>query len=81
MRYNFEEIRLSKEVSGVCEVCGKRYKRTVSDWQTENPFNKNKDGTVKTRSEIRDAVWESVLRKCAKTPPVHIKCERAYTND
>ena len=64
MRYSvtYDEIKDSVKVSGVCKKCGKRRTRTISDFQTVNPFNKNKDGIPKNafeiRSELRDYINE-----------------------
>lgn len=50
MRVNFDEvtIRGTKTVT----VEGKRRKRSRSFSQTINPFNKKKDGSVKSRQDI-----------------------------
>jgi len=57
---HFEEIRQSIQVKGICQKCSKRRSRTVSAGMTVNPFNKNPDGTVRTRSEIYNAVNEKL---------------------
>ena len=56
IRYTFDEIKESKKVSGVCKKCSKRRTRTVSNSQTVNPYNRNKDGQPKLRHEIREEV-------------------------
>lgn len=41
---------------GKCPICGKRTQRLKTFTQTVNPFNKNPDGTVKTRAEVSESV-------------------------
>lgn len=55
-RYTFEEIVLKHIERFTCRSCGKPRRRTISYSQTVNPFNKNPDGSVKTRAEVRAAV-------------------------
>lgn len=62
--YRFEEIKTSKTVKLKCG-CGRRFQRTLSASQTLNPFNKNSDGTVKTRAEI----WTEIRAKVADMEP------------
>jgi hypothetical protein len=51
--YTFEEIRWSSGRRNLkCRTCGKRFTRSRTFTQTINPFNRNADGQVKTRSEI-----------------------------
>ena len=72
--YVFEEVKLYASKSGICPVCGKRATRNQKFQQTINPFNKTKDGIVKTSSEIRPE-----LRQAADAwrllPTYHSKCE------
>ncbi|BAL87185.1 hypothetical protein AMIS_19650 [Actinoplanes missouriensis 431] len=56
--YTFEELKRSQTFKLKC-ACGKRFQRTIAETQTVNPFNKNQDGTVKTRTEV----WQSVGEK------------------
>lgn len=51
MRVHFEEISVKatkkwKDVNGRQRQCTKKF------FQTLNPFNKNKDGSIKSRSDI-----------------------------
>lgn len=51
MRHNFEEISVKgvkrwKAENGKPRQCTKKF------WQTLNPFNKNADGSIKTRQQI-----------------------------
>lgn len=62
----YDEIRDSLKVSGICEKCGKKRTRTISDFQTLNPYNKNKNGSPKTAFEIREELRNSILEKANK---------------
>jgi hypothetical protein len=53
--YRFEELKLSATRYWKDEN-GKRRQETKQFFQTLNPYNKNRDGLVKTRSEI----WEEL---------------------
>ncbi len=57
---NFREVSLRAEKSGKCITCGKRRKRVRKFCQTINPFNKNADGTVKNRFDIRTELQTQV---------------------
>lgn len=48
----FQAVRVRRQLSGKCPVCGKRTSRSMTFEQTINPWNKNKDGNPKTYSEI-----------------------------
>ena len=61
----FNEIKSSRKVSGVCEKCGKRRTRTITESQTRNPFNKNKEGFIKSHVEIEREVIEMVAKRIA----------------
>ena len=78
---NFNEIKDSLKVSGICEKCGKRRTRTISDSQTVNPFNKNKNGFPKTSFEIREELRKSILEKAEKLKKHFIcaTCEENYS--
>jgi len=51
----FSQLAVRK---GVCEACGKRGRRQHTFTMTENPWNKNSDGSVRTRREIYAALRE-----------------------
>lgn len=72
--YIFEEIKLYGSKSGKCSVCGKSCTRSQKFSQTLNPFNKNKNGDVKTRQEIR-AELQAELTDWRGKPPIHSRCE------
>ncbi len=68
MQYSitYDEVKEKQKVSGVCEKCGKKRIRTVSDSQTLNPFNRNKAGFSKTlweiKAELRISIQEQVKK-------------------
>lgn len=49
--YRFDEVAL-KDTKRWTDATGKKRTRTRKFYQTINPFNKNTDGTMKTRAEI-----------------------------
>ena len=55
MRINFEEIKY-REIRYEKNKDGKLVKRQKTFSQTVNPFNKNSDGSVKTREEVFESV-------------------------
>ena len=55
-RYVWESVVLVVRRSGKCPNCGKRRQRSKRFEQTVNPWNKNPDGTVRTRAEVVEAV-------------------------
>lgn len=70
----YQEVGLTGHRDGVCPVCGKKGKRQRRFYQTLNPFNRNKKGEVKTRSEIYEELKEEIS-KWSKGQFVHAKCE------
>lgn len=62
----FDEVKRSQKVSGICKKCDKRRSRTISEAQTINPFNKTKEGRVKTYAEVYDSVHAVVNVKVAQ---------------
>lgn len=63
--YRFEEIKRQAKKRVPCDECGKKVTRQKTFTMTENPFNKNPDGTVRTYGEIVEALrvkaaeWEA----------------------
>lgn len=51
--YRFEKISTSRKKTWKDPVTGKRRSKTMTFWQTQNPFNKNADGTPKSYDQIR----------------------------
>ena len=60
MKTTFQQIKQSKKITGVCEVCKKKKSKTITASQTVNPFNKNPDGTPKSYSEVVKSVAEDL---------------------
>ena len=75
---SFDEIKDSLKVSGICEKCGKKRTRTVSDFQYLNPFNKDKEGFPKTAFKIREELRVSVLEKANKLKE-HFICATCWS--
>lgn len=70
----FEEVSMTTSYTGICEVCGKRVRRTVTAMQTLNPWNRVGD-RLKTREEIYielSAELDEIRRH-----PMHEKCARS----
>jgi hypothetical protein len=70
----FSKVDISVSKNGECAKCGKKCKRSKAFYQTLNPFNKNADGSVKTRSEILSEL-HAEARKWSLEPVYHSKCE------
>ncbi len=77
--YVFEEVKLYGSKSGKCSVCKKPCNRSQKFAQTLNPFNKNKDGEVKTRQEIVTEL-QAELAEWRGKPPIHSRCEQIADN-
>lgn len=73
--YTFQEVTLVGKRKGPCTVCGRECTRTEKFFQTLNPFNKNADGTVKTRQDIVRELKPQV-EAWEKANPTHVKCEK-----
>lgn len=59
MRIDFQRIKVVATRNMVCERgCGRKTKRQRTFECTVNPFNKNKDGSVKSVSEVRAQAQE-----------------------
>lgn len=67
-RIIFETVKIGGRKTGKC-FCGKRITRSKTFEQTINPFNKNKNGEAKTRSEIVGELLAE--RKSWQAEPVH----------
>jgi len=70
----FEEVPMLAVRKGKCSVCGKYGRRQNTFTMTVNPWNKNPDGTVRSRSQIYVALGEQA-RAWEAEPFVHPKCE------
>ncbi|KAB1146762.1 hypothetical protein F7R91_14375 [Streptomyces luteolifulvus] len=77
--YRFREIKHQASKSLPCPACGKKLRRQRTFSQTLNPFNKNKDGQVKTELEIvRELVV--VASKWEAEPEPHPACQKAVAS-
>ncbi len=71
MKVSFEIARAQTRAAFICAACGKRSKRQKSFWQSVNPFNKNANGTPKTRAQVQADVsaeataWRKSVTLCA----------------
>lgn len=74
MRIEFQEYGVTGTKSGKCPACGKKASRTQKFSQTQNPFNKNKDGLIKTVDEIREEN-KTKLFAWKEEPVYHAGCE------
>lgn len=80
--YVFPVERVSLPISFDCPSCGKtKRKRSFTVERTVNPFNKNEDGSMKSRDEVRAAARaEAVsLRTQFCSEPLCKACEDALT--
>lgn len=73
-RHAFPEVKLSVKATAPCGKCGRQCSRTKKFWQTLNPFNKNDDGSVKTRDEIMSELGQQAAQYRTQTI-YHAKCE------
>lgn len=74
-KIKFEVVKYRKTTAITCSYCGKKNKRTKTFYQTINPFNKNSDGTVKTKKDIQD---DLVLSASNWIPKYCIQCEMKH---
>ena len=74
---NYEPVRRTYSKSLPCPVCGKKLRRQKTFQMTLSPFNKNPDGTVRTRGDIWlalnvvGAAWMAAAEThstCSETP-------------
>jgi hypothetical protein len=72
--YRYDEVSSYAQKSGPCVKCGKRTTRKRKFTNTVNPWNKNPDGTVRTRIEVQDNV-NRLAREWQLEPVMHAGCE------
>ena len=63
---SFEEIKRKQVIKGICVKCDKKKTRTIDECQTISLFNKNDDGTVKSRYEVGQSVTENLSKRIEK---------------
>lgn len=77
MRTVFEEVTVTATKTARCPLCGKRARRSKTFGQTINPANKNADGTVRTREQVR-ARLQALAAAWKKDPDgTHDRCRLA----
>lgn len=54
--YIYQEVKRQITLRGVCKTCGKKRTRTIAEAQTINPYNRNKDGSIKSCHEVEKSV-------------------------
>lgn len=70
----YREISIKGTKKGKCD-CGKVRTRTMTFSQTVNPFNKNKEGKLKTDNEIYEEIKKE---KEEWMNDKHITCNKCY---
>jgi hypothetical protein len=65
MHITFRQIKTIVKKSGKCPICGKRSTKQQTICNTVNPFNKDKDGNVKSP----DQVYQDVKAEAANWKP------------
>lgn len=73
-RVTFKEYGASGTKQGKCPKCGKKASRSKKFWQTQNPFNKNDQGDVKSVDEILKENSQKLFA-WKEEPVFHAKCE------
>jgi hypothetical protein len=53
VRHDFSNVTTYSTKRGFCPRCGKPTTRSMKFTHTVNPFNKNSEGFIKTREEVR----------------------------
>jgi hypothetical protein len=78
----FQEYKGRATAAFTCPRCRrKNRKRTFTDHQTVNPFNKDEDGTVKNDLQVRQGAIAAahLLRDQFMTEPLCAACEEPLT--
>jgi hypothetical protein len=72
----FAEIKDTRLIKYKCCTCGKSRVKTLSEYMTESPYNRNPDGSVRSRDEIRVALKALMYEKVVSflAHPVCKKC-------
>lgn len=71
----FDEVKLFGLAKPVCKVCRKIRTRKIKAYQTINPFNKNKDGHIKTGDEIQIENSEELRKKIIEIETQGVICK------
>ncbi|UTC29924.1 hypothetical protein BAJUN_03220 [Bajunvirus bajun] len=73
-RHTFRVCRETAPYTCTCIGCKKTFKRKATVEQTENPFNKNEDGSVKTVLEVHRSARAAALAEAEKLEGSEIIC-------
>ncbi len=60
IRTTFQEVKLTGVKNVRCNMCSKKIRRQYTPFQTLSPFNKKKNGEVKTRNDIMAELKEKI---------------------
>ena len=74
MTVRFEKVEAKRRIRVKCRGCGKVRNRVITQWATRNPFNKNADGTIKTRDEIYAEVRVKAADEAARMEREGVVC-------
>ena len=55
---NFRVLKLKASKVFICGNCGKKVKKQITIEESLNPYNKNKNGTIKSMSDINESLEE-----------------------
>lgn len=69
----FNKIKTTETKNGICQICGKRCKRSKTFEQSVSLFNRNEDGTQKTPEQIKCEI-EMHISKWKDEPVNHKEC-------
>ena len=76
MRINFQEISYGGPRKTFCRLCKRKLTRVVRESMTVNPFNKNPDGSVRTREEVAKAVLAKLKESETELQTNGVVCSR-----
>jgi len=69
----YERVEYWTEKTVPCRVCGKKLKRSTTLGQTINPWNRDADGNIKNRYQIRAELKEQA-KTWHPTNDIHRAC-------
>ena len=79
MKITFDVLKQTTKIAGTCGICGKKRSKTLVVEQTVNPYNRNEDGTPKSRNEVWIAVRKELVG-LAKKSREHFICATCFNN-
>ena len=66
MKIDYKTIRRDQKISGVCVECSKKKTRLIKEEQTVSPFNRGKEGVIKTEEEVIKSVIKGLEVRVTK---------------